>query len=69
MGSEMCIRDRYIIVSYGMRVSKIAVNVQNKVKAALEQTLGVRAAAINVFVQGVRLTRDYQPSGDELPAD
>ncbi|MCI1881852.1 MAG: Asp23/Gls24 family envelope stress response protein [Sporolactobacillus sp.] len=61
--------DMYIIVSYGMRVSKIAVNVQNKVKAALEQTLGVRAAAINVFVQGVRLTRDYQPSGDELPAD
>ncbi|MCL1630901.1 Asp23/Gls24 family envelope stress response protein [Sporolactobacillus sp. CPB3-1] len=50
--------DMYIIVSYGTRISEVAGNVQTKVKETLNKTLGLNAASINIFVQGVRLTDD-----------
>lgn len=61
--------DMYIIVSYGTRISEVAVNVQNKVKETLNDTLGVDAAAINIFVQGVRLTTEDAFSEDEAIGD
>lgn len=60
--------DMYIIVSYGTRISEVAYQVQNKVKDTLSQTLGIEAAAINIFVQGVRLT-DAEESEDAEAAD
>lgn len=48
--------DLYIIVSYGTKISEVAHNVQSKVKYVLEQTLGVRADSVNIFVQSVRVT-------------
>lgn len=50
--------DMYIIVSYGTRISELAVNVQNRVKDTLNRTLGIDAEEINIFVQGVHLTSD-----------
>jgi uncharacterized alkaline shock family protein YloU len=60
--------DMYIIVSYGTRISEVAYQVQNKVKETLNQTLGIEAAAINIFVQGVRLTGAEQAE-DAATAD
>lgn len=60
--------DMYIIVSYGTRISEVAYHVQNKVKDTLTQTLGIEAAAINIFVQGVRLT-DAEESESAETAD
>ncbi|MEK3887016.1 Asp23/Gls24 family envelope stress response protein [Bacillus sp. FSL K6-3431] len=48
--------DMYIIVSYGTKISEIAHNVQSKVKYTLEQTIGISADTVNIFVQGVRVT-------------
>jgi uncharacterized alkaline shock family protein YloU len=48
--------DLYIIVGYGTKISEVAHNVQAKVKYVLEQTLGVRADSVNIFVQSVRVT-------------
>ncbi|MET1247926.1 Asp23/Gls24 family envelope stress response protein [Sporolactobacillus sp. STCC-11] len=50
--------DMYIIVSYGTRISEVAGNVQTKVKETLNEMLGLNAASINIFVQGVRLNDD-----------
>lgn len=50
--------DLYIVVSYGTKISEVANNVQTRVKYALQQTLGLNAKVINIFVQGVRLTND-----------
>ncbi|TGB00245.1 Asp23/Gls24 family envelope stress response protein [Sporolactobacillus shoreae] len=61
--------DMYIIVSYGTRISEVAINVQNKVKETLNNTLGIEAAAINIFVQGVRLTSEEELSDDEEISD
>lgn len=48
--------DMFIIVSYGTKISEVAHNVQSKVKYTLEQTVGISADTVNIFVQGVRVT-------------
>jgi len=48
--------DMYIIVSYGVKISEVAHNVQTKVKYTLDQTLGLTVQSINIYVQGVRVT-------------
>lgn len=48
--------DMYIIVSYGTKISEVAHNVQSKVKYTLDKTVGLAVDAVNIFVQGVRVT-------------
>jgi len=47
--------DLYIIVSYGVKISEVASNVQSTVKYTLKEMLGLDVNAVNVFVQGVRV--------------
>ncbi|MFD0867589.1 Protein of uncharacterised function (DUF322) [Chlamydia abortus] len=49
--------DLYIIVSYGTKISEVAHNVQNRVKYVLNDIVGLQVNHINIFVQGVRVTR------------
>ncbi|RKD24153.1 hypothetical protein BEP19_07025 [Ammoniphilus oxalaticus] len=48
--------DLHIIVSYGVKISEVAHNVQTKVKYTLKQMLGLDINGVNVFVQGVRVS-------------
>ncbi|GIM47537.1 hypothetical protein DNHGIG_30860 [Collibacillus ludicampi] len=48
----------YIIVSYGTRISEVALNVMEKVKYTLETMLGLVVDKVNIVVQGVRVTGD-----------
>ena len=48
--------DMYIIVSYGTKVSEVAHNVQNQVKYALKRMIGLNVNAVNIYIQGVRVT-------------
>ncbi|TFE03535.1 MULTISPECIES: Asp23/Gls24 family envelope stress response protein [Jeotgalibacillus] len=48
--------DMYIIVSYGTKISEVAHNVQSSVKYTLDKTVGLSVEAVNIFVQGVRVT-------------
>lgn len=50
--------DVYIIVSYGIKISEVSLNVQEIVKYNLETMLGIKAKAVNIFVQGVRVLKD-----------
>lgn len=50
--------DMYIIVSYGTRISEVASNVQSQVKYNLEQSLGLKVDSINIYVHGVRVSKD-----------
>ncbi|MGY4689781.1 Asp23/Gls24 family envelope stress response protein [Salibacterium sp. K-3] len=47
--------DMYIIVSYGIKISEVAYNVQSKVKYQLQQMLGLTVDSVNVYIQGVRV--------------
>ncbi|HLQ73923.1 MAG TPA: Asp23/Gls24 family envelope stress response protein [Bacillota bacterium] len=50
--------DMYIIVSYGTKISEVANNVQAQVKYTLNKSLGLDVHAVNIFVQGVRVSKE-----------
>lgn len=50
--------DVYIIVSYGVKISEVSRNVQERVKYNLNTMLGVSSQAVNVIVQGVKVIDD-----------
>lgn len=47
--------DLYIVIGFGVKVSEVVSEVQKKVKYVLEKTLEQDLAAVNVYVQGVRV--------------
>lgn len=53
---ENLVIDMYVIISYGTKISEVAYQVQSKVKYTITQTLGMSVKAVNIFVQGVRVT-------------
>lgn len=53
---DQVIIDVYIIVSYGIKITEVSRNVQERVRYQLKSTLGIEASSVNVFVQGVRVS-------------
>jgi uncharacterized alkaline shock family protein YloU len=45
----------HIVVSYGVKISQVALNVQEKVKYVLENQIGIDVNEVNVIVQGVKV--------------
>lgn len=50
--------DMYIIVSYGTKISEVAHNVQSQVKYTLNKTLGLAIDSVNIYIQGVRVSKE-----------
>lgn len=50
--------DVYIITQYGIKISEVSKNVQERVSYQLESTLGLKPNSVNVFVQSVRVTAE-----------
>jgi uncharacterized alkaline shock family protein YloU len=48
--------DLYIIVEYGTRISSVATSVANAVRYQVERALGMPVSAVNVHVQGLRVS-------------
>lgn len=48
--------DVYVIVEYGVRVRTVAESIQQTVKFHVEKTLGLPVHAVNVYVQGLRMS-------------
>lgn len=48
--------DLYIIIEYGTRVKSVANSVSNTVKFHVEKSLGMPVKAVNVHVQGLRVS-------------
>jgi len=51
--------DMYIIVSYGTKISEVASNVQSQVKYTLSKSLGLNIDSVNIYIQGVRVAKDF----------
>ena len=47
--------DMYIIVSYGVKISEVSKNIQERVKFNLENQLGLSADMVNVYVQNIKV--------------
>jgi uncharacterized alkaline shock family protein YloU len=48
--------DVYVIIEYGTRISAVAHSVMNVVKFSVERTVGIPVAAVNVHVEGLRVS-------------
>ena len=53
VGAREVAVDLYIIVEYGLRIPDVALQVQEKVKEAVETATGLSVIEVNVHVQGV----------------
>ena len=60
VGEKEAAIDLYIIVKYGVRIPDIALNVQEAVKAAIENMTGLSTVEVNVHVQGVGFPADVK---------
>ncbi len=54
-GDEIVI-DVYVIIEHGMRIRAVAESIQHTVKFHVESVLGLPVGAVNVYVQGLRLS-------------
>jgi uncharacterized alkaline shock family protein YloU len=54
IGYESITIDLYVILEYGTRIAEVARNLQEHVRYAVEQALGMPVAQVNVRVQGLR---------------
>ncbi|MFW6063305.1 MAG: Asp23/Gls24 family envelope stress response protein [Chloroflexota bacterium] len=50
--------DVYVIVEYGTRIRVVAQSIQNTVKFHVEKALGTPVKAVNVYVQGLRVSNE-----------
>jgi len=55
IGSDEIAIDLYVIIEYGTRIAEVARNVQENVRYAVEQALGMPVTRVNVRVQGLRI--------------
>jgi len=51
----------YVVVEYGVRIKAVAESIQHTIKFHVEKTLGLPVYAVNVYVQGLRMS---EGSGD-----
>jgi len=56
MVEEGVVVDLYLIIEYGTRISEVARSVMRRVLYVLGQQVGLPVAAINVHVQGLRVS-------------
>jgi len=50
--------DVYVIVEYGVRIKAVAESIQHTVKFHVEKAIGLDVLEVNVFVQGLRLSKE-----------
>ena len=65
VGEREAAVDLYIIVKFGVRIPEVALNVQERVKEAIEQMTGLKVVEVNVHVQGVA-TEEPEKKDDDI---
>jgi uncharacterized alkaline shock family protein YloU len=56
MQDNAVVVDLYIVIEYGTRISEVARSVMHRVQYTLEQTVGLPVGAVNIHVQGLRVS-------------
>ena len=57
MTSKSAVKDN-VRISYGVKISEVAKNIQERVRFNLENQLGITASSVNVYVQNVKVVED-----------
>ena len=56
MEEDAIVVDLYIIIEYSTRISEVARSVMHRVQYTLEQVVGLPVKAVNIHVQGLRIS-------------
>jgi uncharacterized alkaline shock family protein YloU len=56
MEDDEIIIDVYVIIEHGVRIRAVAESIQHTTKFHVEKVLGLPVRAVNVYVQGLRLS-------------
>lgn len=57
--------DIYVVIEYGTRITEVAAGVMRRVRFTLESKLGIPVKAVNVHVQGLRVSEEYAASSED----
>ena len=68
VGSQEAAVDLYTIVEYGYPIQKVASDVQENVRKALESLTGLHVVRVDVHVQGVSFEKEKQAAQSNLEA-
>jgi len=68
VGSQEAAVDLYIVVEYGQPIQKVAADVQENVRRALESLTGLHVVRVDVHVQGVSFEREKKATQNILEA-
>ncbi|MCA9963595.1 MAG: Asp23/Gls24 family envelope stress response protein [Anaerolineales bacterium] len=55
--------DVYVIVEYGVRIKAVAGSIQHTVKFHVEKAVGWPVHSVNVYVQGLRMSKEPRTNG------
>ncbi|HFH9837955.1 TPA: Asp23/Gls24 family envelope stress response protein [Streptococcus suis] len=53
--SGQIVVDVYTVMSYGVKISEVSRNIQERVKFNLENQLGIAANTVNVYIQNIKV--------------
>ena len=56
MDNDEIVIDVYVIIEHGVRIRAVAESIQHTTKFHVEKVLGLPVRAVNVYVQGLRLS-------------
>lgn len=56
MDDDEIVIDVYVIIEHGVRIRAVAESIQHTIKFHVEKVLGLPVRAVNVYVQGLRLS-------------
>jgi len=56
MEDDEIVIDVYVIIEHGVRIRAVAESIQHTTKFHVEKVLGLPVSAVNVYVQGLRLS-------------
>jgi uncharacterized alkaline shock family protein YloU len=57
--------DAYVIIEHGVRIRAVAESIQHTTKFQVEKVVGLPVRAVNVYVQGLRLSNSERSQADE----
>ena len=57
--------DLYLVVKYGVKIPELAWNVQESVKAAVEELTGLNVAAVNIHIEGIEFEDEQNNTDSE----
>lgn len=57
---DQIVIDLYVVIEYGVHVAAVAKNVMDSVRFSVEKAMGVPITAVNVHVQGLRVSDELR---------